>query len=212
MGDDTGVMRSTYKKLKNCARNISWKHETRDDLEYVSSDERIILKWILNKSDVIVWTGFKWDWTETSGGILWTRQWILRIKQTEFCGYHKTTTKLTFSTLSSAKRHPHSASFTGPHRWQSQGARSGLWAGWERTVHHIFAIASRVHKLVSGWALSWRRRTSFMFRLERTLLMCCCSLFKVSLYHSWCDPKSRHRILQHWYTASYSTLAKVYWK
>jgi hypothetical protein len=76
----------------------------------------------------------------------------------------------------------------------------------------FFVIASRVRKLVWGWALSWRRRAYFMFRLRRTLLMCCCSLFKVPLYRSWCAPKSRQGILQHWYAASYSPLAKVCWK
>jgi hypothetical protein len=34
---------------------------------------------------------------------------------------------------------------------------------------------------------------------------------KVSLYCLWCTLKLRHRILQRWYTASYSTSAKVCW-
>jgi hypothetical protein len=34
-------------------------------------------------------------------------------------------------------------------------------------------------------------------------------VFKVSLYHSWYAPKSRQRILQLRYTASYSALVKV---
>jgi hypothetical protein len=51
-----------------------------------------------------------------------------------------------------------------------------------------------------------------MFWLRWTLQMCCCSLFKVPLYHSWCALKSRQGILQQWYTVSYSTMAKVCWK
>jgi hypothetical protein len=47
---------------------------------------------------------------------------------------------------------------------------------------------------------------SSMFRLRRTLRMRCRSLFKVPFYGSWRAPKSRQGILQHWYTASYSTL------
>jgi hypothetical protein len=78
--------------------------------------------------------------------------------------------------------HPRSASFTGPNRGWSEGARSGLWAGWETKFHPIFAIVSRVYKLVWGRALSWRRRRSFTFRLGRTLQISCGSLFKVSLY------------------------------
>jgi hypothetical protein len=54
--------------------------------------------------------------------------------------------------LSFGKWRPCSSSFTGPNRLPSEGAKSGLWTGWGRTVHYIFAIASRVHRLVWGWA------------------------------------------------------------
>jgi hypothetical protein len=58
-----------------------------------------------------------------------------------------------------------------------------IWAvsrmGW--TVHSVFVIVSPEQKLVWGWALSWRRRTSFIFWLGWTLQMHCCSLFKVLL-------------------------------
>jgi hypothetical protein len=118
-----------------------------------------------------------------------------------------TSQKNCFKLLSSAKWRPRSTFFTGTNRWQSEGASSGLWAGWGRTVHPMFAVASRVRKLVWGCALSWRRRTSFMFRLGRTQRMYCRSLFEVSLYRSWCAPKSRQGILQEWRTATYSTLA-----
>jgi hypothetical protein len=104
------------------------------------------------------------------------------------------------------------ASFSGPNRWQSEGATSGLWPGWGRTVLPIFAIVSRVRKLVWGRALSWRRSTSFMSRLDRTLRMRYRGLFKVSLYRSLCAPKSRQGILQHCYTESYSPVAKLRWK
>jgi hypothetical protein len=75
-----------------------------------------------------------------------------------------------------------------------------------------FCVALPVRKLVWGRALSWRRRTSFMFRLGRTLRMRYLSLCKVFLYRSWCAPKSWQEILQQWCTASYPTLAKVCWK
>jgi hypothetical protein len=48
--------------------------------------------------------------------------------------------------------------------------------------------------------------------LGRTIRMRCRSLFKVSLYRTWCAAKSEQGILQHCYIASYSTLEKVYWK
>jgi hypothetical protein len=89
--------------------------------------------------------------------------------------------KLYFSLFSSSKWRICSAFFTGPNRWQLEGARSGLWAGWGRTVHPVFVIAWSVHKLVWGWALSWRRRTSFVFQLGWTQWIHCHSLFKVSL-------------------------------
>jgi hypothetical protein len=67
-------------------------------------------------------------------------------------------------------------------------------------------------KLVWGRALSWRRRTSSVFRLGRTLQMRCCSLFKVSLYRLWCDPGPTQGILQRCYTASHLMLAKLCWR
>jgi hypothetical protein len=36
--------------------------------------------------------------------------------------------------------------------------------------------------------------------------------FGIKTKFSWCPPKSRQGILQHWHTAFYSTLAKVCWK
>jgi hypothetical protein len=60
---------------------------------------------------------------------------------------------------SSAKRRPRSASFRGPKRLKSEGAKSGLKGGCRRTVHPIVAIASLVRRLVCGLALSCTRRT-----------------------------------------------------
>jgi hypothetical protein len=99
----------------------------------------------------------------------------------------------TLNSLSSAKLRQLCVSLTRPNRWQSDGARYGLWAGWGTTVHHIFAVATRAFKLVWGWALS--------FRSGRTLPMRCRGLFKVSLNRLWCAAKWRQRILG-WYTAS----------
>jgi hypothetical protein len=69
---------------------------------------------------------------------------------------------------------------TGPNRWQSQGAR----------------CASRMRKPVWGRALSWRRRTSLVFRLGRSVRMRCRSLFKVTLCRSWCAARSMQGISQ----------------
>jgi hypothetical protein len=100
-----------------------------------------------------------------------------------------------------------------PLQGQTDGSQRVLHLGYEYDgeVHPIFAIAWHVHKLLWGQALSWRRMF-FMVQLGLTVRMCCCSMFEVSFYHSWCAPKLRHRILQQWYTASYSKLAKVCWK
>jgi len=42
-----------------------------DHLEDLSTDERIILKWILKKQDGMAWTGLIWIKKQTSGGRLW---------------------------------------------------------------------------------------------------------------------------------------------
>jgi hypothetical protein len=81
-----------------------------------------------------------------------------------------------------------------------------------RNSTSFFVIASRLRKLEWGWALSWRRRTSVMFRLGRTVRVRCRSSFKVPLCRWWCALKSRQEISEHCYIASYSTLAKVCWK
>jgi hypothetical protein len=130
-----------------------------------------------------------WDRFSTKPPSFPTRfchRWVIRCTPLleNFCPYFGA---LCFISMSSAKCRPSSASFTGPNTWQSEGARSGLWAGWGRTVQRVFAIASLAHELVWGRALSWRRRTSFMFRLDRTLLMRYRTLFSVSFYRSWCN-------------------------
>jgi hypothetical protein len=48
----------------------------------------------------------------------------------------------------------------------------------------------------------------FVFWLGRTLQMCCCNLFKVSLYCSLCVARSRQGILERCYVVSYSVLQK----
>jgi len=60
---------------------------------------------------------------------------------------------LSFSSSLSAKRRPRSAYFKKPKIWKSEGAKSGLRGGCERTVYPIVAIASRVLRLVCGLAL-----------------------------------------------------------
>jgi hypothetical protein len=52
-----------------------------------------------------------------------------------------------------------------------------------------------VHRTVWGRALSWRRRTSFMFRLAQTIRMRYGSFFEISVYRLWFAPKSRQGIL-----------------
>jgi hypothetical protein len=47
-----------------------------DHLEDLVINRRILIKWILNKYDVRVWTGFNWFVIGTSGGLLWTWYWI----------------------------------------------------------------------------------------------------------------------------------------
>jgi hypothetical protein len=79
-----------------------------------------------------------------------------------------------------------------------------LGCEYDDEVHPIFAITSHVHKVVWCQALWWRRM-SFMVQLGLTVWMCCHSMFKVSLYHSWCAPKLRHNFT----TMVYSILLKV---
>jgi hypothetical protein len=71
-----------------------------------------------------------------------------------------------------------------------------------------FLQVPHVCKLMWSQAMLWRR-ASFMFWLGWTLWMHCHRLFKVTLYHSWWALKSKQGILQHWFTESYSMLAKV---
>jgi hypothetical protein len=54
-----------------------------------------------------------------------------------------------------------------------------------------------------------KEKDIFHFRLGQTLWMQCHRLFKVSLYRLLCALKLKQGVLQQWYTASYSTLAKV---
>lgn len=75
---------------------------------------------------------------------------------------------LSFSSSSSAERRPRSAYFRKPKIWKSEGAKTGLWGGWERTVYRIVAIASPVRTLVWGLALSWRSAW-FILLFGRTL-------------------------------------------
>ena len=42
----------------------------RDHLKDTRADKRIILKWIFEKSDVVVWTKLVWLRTGTGGGLL----------------------------------------------------------------------------------------------------------------------------------------------
>ena len=59
---------------------------------------------------------------------------------------------LSFGSSSSAKQRPRSAYSKKPKIWKSEGAKSGLWGGRERTVYPIVAIASPLHRLVRGLA------------------------------------------------------------
>ena len=55
---------------------------------------------------------------------------------------HVLTARITLS--SSSNLVPRSASFSGPKRWKSDGARAGLYGGWGSTVQPNLAIASWV--------------------------------------------------------------------
>jgi len=46
----------------------------KDNLEDLGVDERLKSEWILVTLGVKMWIGFIWIRTETSGGLLWTRQ------------------------------------------------------------------------------------------------------------------------------------------
>jgi hypothetical protein len=59
-------------------------------------------------------------------------------------------------------------------------------------------------------ALSWLPPVGFCDGCTTWKSSCRWQLMETKF--SWCDPTSRRRILQHWYTASCSALAKVCWK
>jgi len=42
-------------------------------LDNPDKDGMKILKWVLDKHSVKVWTGFKWPRIESSGGLLWAQ-------------------------------------------------------------------------------------------------------------------------------------------
>lgn len=52
---------------------------------------------------------------------------------------------------SSAKQRPQSSAFKKPKRWKSEGAKSGLWGGWERTnSSHSPCLLEQWRNLVNG--------------------------------------------------------------
>ena len=79
---------------------------------------------------------------------------------------HVLTAWITLS--SSSNLVPRSASFSGPKRWKSDGARSGLWRGWGNTFQPNLAIASWVRRLLWGQKLSCWINMSPGFLLGRT--------------------------------------------
>jgi hypothetical protein len=58
-------------------RILAQKPEGKDHLEDVGVDERIMLKFILNKWDGRLRTGLIWFRIGTSGGLFWTRKWTI---------------------------------------------------------------------------------------------------------------------------------------
>jgi len=58
---------------------------------------------------------------------------------------------------------PRSPSFIGPNKWESEGAKSGLYSGCGKTVHPRLAMCSTVFKLVWGLALSCCKRKVVFF-------------------------------------------------
>ena len=61
---------STYGKRRGVYRVLMWKSEGKNHLGNPGIDGRIILRWIVRKWDVGVWTGSSWLRTGTVGGHL----------------------------------------------------------------------------------------------------------------------------------------------
>lgn len=51
------------------------------DFEDLGVDVKIILNYILEKLDVVIWTGLHWLKIETYDGLLFTRQWAFRLRR-----------------------------------------------------------------------------------------------------------------------------------
>jgi len=62
------------------------------------------------------------------------------------------------------KLFPPRCSFRGPERWQSDGARSGLYGGCGRMFHFSFRMVSIVRAATCGRALSWKNGTDVCAR------------------------------------------------
>ena len=60
-----------YGEQARCVQGFGWgKLWERDHLENPGADERIILRWIFRKWDVVAWTGLLWLRIRTGGGNL----------------------------------------------------------------------------------------------------------------------------------------------
>jgi hypothetical protein len=64
-----GIICSTPVKDEKCIQRSGKKAERKNNQETTSVDGMIILKWILNKYDGTVGTGFIWLRTRSNGGL-----------------------------------------------------------------------------------------------------------------------------------------------
>jgi len=64
---------STYRRYEKCIQNLGGKRWRKEYLGDFDVDGRTILKWILRKYYLMVWTWFNWLRKGTSGGFFRTR-------------------------------------------------------------------------------------------------------------------------------------------
>jgi hypothetical protein len=101
--------------------------------------------------------------------------------------------KLCFSSLASAKWCPHSASVTGPNRWFRRVQDLGYEQDGENSPSH-FCVFLTCSQAGVRPGIVVKEKDVFGVKVS-TNSTDALSQFKVSLYRSWCAPKSRQGII-----------------